>query len=170
MERPAAQRSAALTDRRANRVRTPRDDAIGPPIDLRHELAMAFGALALVLAAVGVYGVLSLVRGRTHARDWGSGWRSARRREDWSRSSSSTHTYLTTTGVVAGVALALALSPLVRSPLYGVGGSDPATIAPSPPYCWIEVALAAGEMNRRHAPTTRGACASVLAPGKEARQ
>ena len=37
--------------------------------------------------------------------------------------------YLTTMGVVAGVALALALSPLLRSQLYGVGGSDPATIA-----------------------------------------
>jgi len=90
-------------------------------------LAMAFGALALVLAAIGVYGVLSLVVAE-RTREMGIRLALGASPRGLVALVVKHAMYLTTTGVVAGVVLALALSPLVRSQLYGVGGSDPATI------------------------------------------
>ncbi len=91
-------------------------------------LIVAFGALALLLAAVGVYGVLSLVVAE-------------RRREMSIRLALGASPrglvalvvrhamMLAAAGVVGGIAVALVLSPLVANQLYGVGAADPLTFA-----------------------------------------
>jgi putative ABC transport system permease protein len=91
-------------------------------------LIVAFGALALLLAAVGVYGVLSLVVAE-------------RMREMSIRLALGASPrglvavvvrhalMLAGVGVIGGIAVALALSPLVASQLYGVGVADPLTFA-----------------------------------------
>lgn len=91
-------------------------------------LIVSFGVLALVLAAVGVYGVLTLVVAE-------------RQREMSIRLALGAsprgliglvirHAMtLAMAGVIGGTAVALALSPLVAHQLYGIGASDPLTIA-----------------------------------------
>jgi predicted permease len=91
-------------------------------------LVVAFGVLALALAAVGVYGVLTLVVAE-------------RRREMSIRLALGAsprglfalvinHALaLTGAGVVGGIAIALALSPLLSSQLFGIGAADPLSIA-----------------------------------------
>jgi predicted permease len=90
-------------------------------------LILSFGALALGLAALGVYGVLSLVVAE-RTREIGI-------RLALGASSRGLMTLvvrqalsLALSGVGAGVVLAAALSPLVASQLYGVTSSDPLTI------------------------------------------
>jgi predicted permease len=90
-------------------------------------LIVAFGALALVLAAVGVYGVLTLVVAE-------------RKREMSIRLALGAsprglvglvvnHAMsLAAAGVAGGIAIALVLSPLLASQLYGIGAADPLTI------------------------------------------
>jgi predicted permease len=91
-------------------------------------LAVSFGALALILAAIGVYGMLSLlVVERT--REMGIRLALGASPRGLVALVVSHAMYLTAAGVSAGVLLALVLSPLVRSQLYGIGESDPATIA-----------------------------------------
>jgi predicted permease len=91
-------------------------------------LILGFGALAFALAAVGVYGVVSLIVAE-RTREMGI-------RLALGASPGGLVTlivrqalFLTVTGVIAGVIAAIALSPLVASQLFGVGGSDPITIA-----------------------------------------
>ena len=91
-------------------------------------LVVAFGVLALVLAAVGVYGVLSLVV-------------ADRKREMGIRLALGASprglvgllirhaVMLAAAGVARGIVIALALSPLVASQLFGIGAADPVTIA-----------------------------------------
>jgi putative ABC transport system permease protein len=91
-------------------------------------LIVAFGALALLLAAVGVYGVLSLVVAE-------------RRREMSIRLALGASprglvalvvkhaVLLAAAGVIGGNTVALLLSPLVANQLYGIGVADPLTFA-----------------------------------------
>ena len=91
-------------------------------------LIVAFGALALLLAAVGVYGVLTLVVAE-------------RKREMSIRLALGASprglvallvrhaVMLAAVGVVGGIAVALLLSPLVANQLFGVGAADPLTFA-----------------------------------------
>ena len=91
-------------------------------------LIVSFGVLALVLAAVGVYGVLTLVVAE-------------RKREMSIRLALGASprglvtlvinhaVALAAAGVIAGIVAALVLSPFLSSQLYGVGSNDPLTIA-----------------------------------------
>jgi len=91
-------------------------------------LILGFGVLTLVLAAIGVYGVLALI---VAERTREIGIRLALGADPRSlmalvlRQSLA----LTVAGIVVGVTTALLLSPVVSSQLYGVNASDPATIA-----------------------------------------
>ena len=91
-------------------------------------LIVAFGMLALLLAAVGVYGVLSLVvaeRTREMSIRLALG---ASPRGLFSLVVKQA-LLLAAAGVIGGSSLALALSPLVANQLYGVGAADPRTFA-----------------------------------------
>lgn len=91
-------------------------------------LILSFGALALVLAASGVYGVLSLVVAE-RTREIGIRLALGASPRGLVTLVVRQALMLALAGVVAGVLTALSLSPLVSSQLFGVGGSDPATIA-----------------------------------------
>lgn len=90
-------------------------------------LILAFGALALVLAAIGVYGVLTLVVAE-RTREIGIRLALGASPRGLMALVVKQAVTLAVTGVVAGVLIALALSPLVSSQLFGVAGSDPVTI------------------------------------------
>lgn len=108
-----------------------------------------FGALALTLAAIGVYGVMSLLV-------------SERTQEVGVRLALGAHpshvlkmlvaqaTRLAVIGVVVGAALALVSMPLLRSQLYAVEPRDPLTIA-GVPAVLIAVALLAALIPARRA-------------------
>ncbi|HWI20854.1 MAG TPA: ABC transporter permease, partial [Vicinamibacterales bacterium] len=90
-------------------------------------LILAFGVLALVLAAVGVYGVLSLVVAE-RTREISIRLALGASPRGLVTLIVSQAMKLTVIGVVGGVAIAIALSPLVASQLFGVSGADPLTI------------------------------------------
>jgi putative ABC transport system permease protein len=91
-------------------------------------LVLGFGVLALTLAAVGVYGVLSLlVTERT--REIGIRLALGASPGGLVALILKHALVLTALGVAGGVVAALALSPLVASQLYGVAPTDPATLA-----------------------------------------
>jgi putative ABC transport system permease protein len=91
-------------------------------------LILGFGALAFALAAVGVYGVVSLVVAE-RTREMGIRLALGASPRGLVTLIVKQAFLLTVTGVIAGVLLAIVLSPLVASQLFGVNGSDPATIA-----------------------------------------
>src|SRR5262249_17257450 len=104
-------------------------------------LVGAFGILALIMAAVGVYGVMALMmseRGQEIGIRLGLG----------AEPSAVFCTVagqgmaLAALGVLAGFALAVALSPLLASQLYGVTLLDPPTIAGVPALLLLVAALA----------------------------
>ena len=87
----------------------------------------AFGGMALLLAAVGLYGVwlmASLGRDRTRS---GFAWRSARGGHGGEHGAARDR-HDGRTGLAGGVALALAATRLVQSRLFGLQGWDPLTI------------------------------------------
>jgi predicted permease len=93
-------------------------------------LAGFFGALALLLASVGLYGVISyLVARRT--REIGIRLALGAQRTRVLRLVLGDVALLVGIGAAAGVAGALALARLVRSLLFGIDARDPATIAAS---------------------------------------
>lgn len=112
----------------------------------------AFGVLALGLAAIGVYGVMSLIV-------------SERLREVAVRVALGAEpsrmiglivgqaTRLAAAGVGLGLALVLPLTPLLRSQLYGIDAADPATLV-AVPLCLIVVGALAALVPARRAATT----------------
>jgi putative ABC transport system permease protein len=90
-------------------------------------LIIAFGVLALALAAVGVYGVLTLVVAE-RKREMSIRLALGASPQGLVALVISHAMTLTVGGVVAGITIALMLSPLVSSQLYGIGAADPLTI------------------------------------------
>jgi putative ABC transport system permease protein len=107
------------------------EDVISESIWRQHLSASILGlfaAIALLLSAIGIYGVLSYsVTRRTHE----IGIRSAlgARRRDILRMVLGEGLLLISTGLGAGIVTALALTRLVSGLLYGVRPRDPLTFA-----------------------------------------
>jgi predicted permease len=91
-------------------------------------LATAFGVLALALAAIGLYGVMSYSVAR---RTGEIGLRAAlgAQRRDVMRLVLTDAMALVAAGLVVGLPLAMSLTRLLRAQLHGVGTADPASIA-----------------------------------------
>ncbi len=91
-------------------------------------LLAAFAAVALVLAAVGIYGVMShSVSRRTH--EMAVRMALGAQREEVMRMVVLESMMLALVGGVIGLVGALALTPMMKSLLYGVRATDPATLA-----------------------------------------
>jgi predicted permease len=130
----------------------PQREQINATLQIERALAAltsGFGLLALALACVGIYGIMAYsVAQRTNEIGirLALGAQPGQVRRMILRES----TYLTLTGIVAGVGGALACMRLVRSMLYGVTPNDPATILAGMAVL-IAVALAATWIPARRA-------------------
>ncbi len=94
---------------------------------LRTWLLGLFGAIALILAAAGIFGVISYsVSRRTH--EFGIRMALGASAGEITRLVLKEAGRLTVVGVTAGIAVALILARLISSLLFGVGPSDPATL------------------------------------------
>ena len=91
-------------------------------------LIVAFGVLALLLAAVGVYGVLSLVVAE-RTREMSIRLALGASPRGLFALVVKHAVMLAVAGVVGGITVALALSPLVANQLYGIDAGDPLTLA-----------------------------------------
>jgi putative ABC transport system permease protein len=112
-------------------------------------LLVAFGAIATGLALLGIYGVMAYsVSQRT--REIGIRMAIGARQADVSRMVLRSGLVLTAGGVLAGVVVALGLTQLIESQLFGVRPADPATMA-SVAALMIAVAAAAAYLPARRA-------------------
>lgn len=112
-------------------------------------LLSAFGALALFIATIGVYGVISYwVAQRTH--EIGIRMTLGAERRDVLRLVLGQGARLALVGVLVGVAVALGLTRLMADMLYGVKASDPLTFAATAALLLL-VALAACYIPARRA-------------------
>jgi len=91
-------------------------------------LATAFGILALVLAAIGLYGVMSYSVAR-RSREMGLRSALGAQRGDVLRLILKNAMALVLAGLVIGLPLATAMTRLLKSQLHGVGTADPSSIA-----------------------------------------
>jgi predicted permease len=106
-------------------------DLIGTAVAQRQflmRLLVVFGAIATALAVLGIYGVMAYsVSQRT--REIGIRMAIGARQIDVSRMVMRRGLVLTSAGVLVGIAASLGVTRLVRSQLFGVQPSDPATMA-----------------------------------------
>jgi predicted permease len=112
-------------------------------------LALAFGLLALTLAAVGVYGVMALV---VSERTREMGIRLALGAEPLQVLGIVVRQglALAAIGIAAGFVAALLLTPMMANQLYGIGATDPVTLA-GVPAVLLAVALMACVVPARRA-------------------
>jgi predicted permease len=87
-----------------------------------------FGAVAFVLAAVGIYGVISFIVTR-RTREIGIRMALGAQRWDVQRMALRKVLVLTLLGVVIGLAGSIALTQVISSQLYAVSATDPLTLA-----------------------------------------
>ncbi len=92
------------------------------------QLATAFGVLALALAAIGLYGVMSYSVAR-RSREMGLRTALGAQRADVMRLVLTNALALVLSGLVVGLPLAMAMTRLLKSQLHGVGTADPGSIA-----------------------------------------
>lgn len=101
-------------------------DATVAPTRFRTWLLGVFGALALVLATAGIFGVISYsVSCRTH--EFGVRIALGATRREILRLVMGEGLRLTLAGAVAGIVAALGLTRLISGLLYGIRAQDPAT-------------------------------------------
>ena len=111
-------------------------------------LLSAFAIVALVLAAVGLYGTMSyLVSQRTH--EIGIRMALGAHSRDSIRLILSRSLLITTIGIGAGIALALMMSRMLTSIMYGVSPTDPAT------FVGVTLVLALVAMTASYVPARR---------------
>jgi ABC-type antimicrobial peptide transport system permease subunit len=112
-------------------------------------LTSAFGVLALVLACVGIYGIMAYSvanRGNEIGIRLALGAQPGQVRAMILRES----TWLTAAGITVGLSAALCLTRLVKSMLYGIQPYDPTTLAAGV-LILLAVALAASWIPARRA-------------------
>ncbi len=128
------------------------DEVIGSSLaDRRFSmiLLVVFAALAVLLASVGIYGVISYVVGqRTH--EIGIRMALGARQLDIMRLVLSGAGRLAIIGIVIGLASAIGLTRLMANLLYGVGPNDPLTFI-AVPAILISVAFLASYLPARRA-------------------
>jgi len=90
-------------------------------------LFASFAAIALVLGAVGIYGVIAFFVGQ-RTREISIRVALGAQRRDVLKMVLQEGLSLTLAGVIAGIASAFALTRLLSSPLYGVSSTDPLTL------------------------------------------
>ena len=112
-------------------------------------LVAAFGVLALVMAAVGVYGVMALIVSERTAE---IGIRLALGAQPGAvlRLMVTQGVALASLGVAIGLAAATAMTPLLRTQLFGIGVLDPPTLV-GIPVLLIAIAAAACYLPARRA-------------------
>jgi len=113
-------------------------------------LLAAFAVVALLLAAVGIHGVMAYAVSR-RTREIGLRMALGARTEDVLRLVLGQAMMVTVIGVAAGTGGALALRQLVSSMLYGVTPGDPATFAA------VAVLLATVALAAAYAPARKAA-------------
>jgi hypothetical protein len=113
----------------------------------------AFGAVALMLAAIGVYGVMSyLASRRTHEFGVRLALGATRRDILWLVFREGIRT--TSVGLLIGFPLALVLAMLLRSAIYGISPWDPVVVLVAPAVLVAAAALATYVPARRATRTT----------------
>ena len=118
------------------------DDSIGRP-RLLAQLLAAFAGLALLLAVVGTYGVLSFMVAERR-REIGIRLAIGATRGDIVSLVTRQGLAIVSIGLGVGLAGALAASRLLASLLFGVGPSDPVTVAAVTVTIALAAALACG--------------------------
>ncbi|HEY7474609.1 MAG TPA: ABC transporter permease [Vicinamibacterales bacterium] len=128
------------------------NDWIGAAVAERRflmRLLLAFGAAAVGIALVGIYGVMAYAVSR-RTREIGIRMAIGANQKDVSRMVVRQGMTLTAAGLAVGLAGAVGLSRLITSQLFGVQPTDPATLA-SVLTLMVAVAVAAGYLPARRA-------------------
>jgi putative ABC transport system permease protein len=142
--------ASADPDQPMNHVAT-MDDLVGKSLADRRfnaTLTVLFGALALVLAATGLYGVISYSVGR-QVRDIGVRVALGAQQRDILKLVLGQSLLLSVTGVAIGLALAIALARILTALLFGVSATDPGELT------LVSVALLGVSMLASYIPARR---------------